>query len=280
MAYVAKAIVISSMEALNSYYDGTVDTLQNHVYVANEIVNNDTFTINEVKQYPERASFKEAMIAEIDDHKERNHCELVDRNSIPKGHKTAMIIWSCNIKRYPGGRIMKYKARLCAHGGQQKLVVNYWETYSPVVSWISVRLLQIVCCVLGLKSASVDFVLAFPQTELEEEIYMELAVGFEALGADCSQVLKLKKNLYGLKEASSNWYGMIKGGLVRRKFTPSVIDPCAFYKEGMIMLLYVDNMIVVSKKEKNIDKLIKSLREEDERFILTSQGDIENYLGV
>ena len=67
---------------------------------------------------------------------------------------------------------------------------------------------------------------------------------------------------------------MIKGGLERRKFTPSVIDPCVFYKEHMIVLLYVDDMIVVSKKEKDIAKLIKSLREEDERFILTSEGDI------
>ena len=133
---------------------------------------------------------------------------------------------------------------------------------------------------LELKSQSIDFVLAFPQAELEEELYMELPVGFEALGADCSQVLKLKKNLYGLKQASANWYEMIKGGLERRKFSPSIIDPCVFYKEGMIVLLYVDDMIVVSKKEEDIDKLIKSLKEEDERFILTSEGDIKNYLGV
>ena len=99
---------------------------------------------------------------------------------------------------------MKYKARLCAHGGQQKLGVNYWETYSPVVNWINVRLLLMVCCVLGLESQSIDFVLAFPQVELEEEIYMKLPAGFEAQGADCSQVLKLKKKLYGLKQASAN----------------------------------------------------------------------------
>ena len=199
---------------------------------------------------------------------------------MPKGHRTIMSIWSFKIKRYPDGRIMKYKARLCAHGGQQKLGVNYWETYSPVVNWISVRLLLIVCCVLGLESQSIDFVLAFPQAELEEEIYMELPAGFEAQGADCSQVLKLKKNLYGLKQASANWYEMIKGGLERRKFTPSIIDPCVFYKKDMIVLLYVDDMIVVSKREKDINSLITSLREEDERFILTSEGDIKNYLGV
>ena len=39
-------------------------------------------------------------------------------------------------------------------------------------------------------------------------------------------------------------------------------------------------MIVVSKNERDTDKLIKSLKEEDERYILTSEGDIKNYLGV
>ena len=54
---------------------------------------------------------------------------------------------------------------------------------------------------------------------------------------------------------------MIKGGLERSNFTPSVIDPCVFHKEDMLVLLYVDYMIVVSKKEKDIERLIKSLRE-------------------
>ena len=87
---------------------------------------------------------------------------------------------------------MKYKARLCTHDSQQKLGVNYWETYLPMVNWISVRLLLIVCCVLRLESQSIDFVLIFPQAELEEKIYMKSPSGFEAQGADCSQVLKLK----------------------------------------------------------------------------------------
>ena len=125
MVYGTKATLSSSMEALNSYYDSTVDALQNHAFVANRIVNNNMFTFKEVKQHPERASFVEAMIAEINDHEERDHWELLDRSSMPKGYKTIMSIWSFKIKRYPDGRIMKYKARLCAHDGQQKLGVNY-----------------------------------------------------------------------------------------------------------------------------------------------------------
>ena len=92
MVYGTKATLTSSMEALNFYYDGTVDTLQNHAYVANKIVNNNTFTFSEVKQHPDRASFVAAMIAKINDHEERDHWELVDRSSIPKGYNTILSI--------------------------------------------------------------------------------------------------------------------------------------------------------------------------------------------
>ena len=79
------------MEALNSYYDGTVDALQNSVFVSNKAVSNNTFTFGEVKKHPDRASFIEAMIAEVNDHEERNHWGLMDRSLMPKGHRTMYI---------------------------------------------------------------------------------------------------------------------------------------------------------------------------------------------
>ena len=79
------------------------------------------------------------------------------------GHKTIMAIWSFKRKRFLDGRMKKYKGRLCAHGGQQEYGVNYWETYSPVVNWMSVRLLLTICHLHKFDSQSIDFVLAFPQ---------------------------------------------------------------------------------------------------------------------
>ena len=50
---------------------------------------------------------------------------------------------------------------------------------------------------------------------------MELPQGMEVEGGNGSQVLKLVKNLYGLKQASHNWYTMIKKGLLDRGFDSS-----------------------------------------------------------
>ena len=54
---------------------------------------------------------------------------------------------------------------------------NYWETYSPVVNMLSVRLILIIAHVHNLDSKSIDFVLAFPQAELDVDIWMELPRG-------------------------------------------------------------------------------------------------------
>ena len=102
------------------------------------------------------------------------------RSDMPENTKTIMSIWSFKRKRYPDGTLNKHKARLCAHGGMQTWGTNYWETYAPVVNWASVRLLLAVAKIHKLPSKSIDFVLAFPQADLEVPVYMELPLGFES----------------------------------------------------------------------------------------------------
>ena len=74
---------------------------------------------------------------------------------------TILAIWSFKRKRFLDGSLNKHKARLCAHGGMQQWGVNYWETYSPVVNWISVRLLLPIAIMNDLPTTAIDFALAF-----------------------------------------------------------------------------------------------------------------------
>ena len=145
------------------------------------------------------------------------------RSTIPTGVKTIQAIWSFKRKRYPDGTLNKHKARLCAHGGMQQWGVSYWETYSPVVNMLTVRLLLALCNIHGLHSKSIDFVLAFPQADLDVDIWMELPMGI-VVGSKESEsrgyVLKLMKSLYGLKQASLNWFEKLKQGLTDRGISP------------------------------------------------------------
>ncbi len=133
------------------------------------------------------------MIVEVSDHESRDHWTLTKHCDMPQDTKTIMSIWSFKRKQYPDGTLNKHKACLCAHGSMQTWGQNYWETYAPVVNWASVQLVLAIAKIQCLSTKSIDFVLAFPQADLEIPVYMELPIGFDAPeGGNCiSYVLKL-----------------------------------------------------------------------------------------
>ena len=113
---------------------------------------------------------------------------------------TILDIWLFKRNRFPDGKLLKHKARLCAHGGLKKWGINYWETYAPVVNWISVRTLLAITKIHKLRSRSIAFVIVFPQANLDVNVYMELPIGLDAPnGGKRDYVLKLNKYIYGLK---------------------------------------------------------------------------------
>jgi hypothetical protein len=226
-------------------------------------------------QQPDSAQFIKAMSNKIEDHESHHHWEIVRQNTIPPRHKTIQAIWSFKRKRFPNGTLNKHKARLCPHSGMQQWGVSYWEMYSPVVNMLTVHLLLALCNIHGLESESINFILVFPQADLVIDIWMELPLGCVISGkADELQtyVLKLKKSLYGLKQASLNWFEKLKQGLVDWGFTPSEINPCFYHKENMVLLTYVDDCIIISPLKESIDHLILSMQSGQENFKLTDKG--------
>ena len=69
---------------------------------------------------------------------------------------------------------MNIKARICAHGRIQQWGVNYWETYAPVVNWISVTSLLAISSIHEFPSRSIDYSLAFPKYGLDVDVLITL----------------------------------------------------------------------------------------------------------
>ena len=98
-----------------------------------------------------------------------------------------------------------------------------------------------------LEARSIDFTLAFPQADLDVDVYMELPVGFDNDGYKGKHVLKLNKSLYGLKQAAYNWCQLLKSGLESRGYEhQSSTDNCVFLSKDSIVLVYVDNCNIFS----------------------------------
>jgi hypothetical protein len=114
---------------------------------------------------------------------------------------------------------------------------------------------------------------------LDVDIYLELPHGFWLpTGVNKKDyVLKLNKNLYGLKQAVFNWYKKLKKGMETREFKTCLSDPCVYTKLGIVVLVYVDNMLMFAQSMKKIKVFIQSLEGEYE---FTDDGGIKSYLGI
>ena len=148
--------------------------------------------------------------------------------------------------------------------------------------WTTLRTLFILGKTLKWSSRKVDYVQAFPQATLDENehVYMHLPRGFHVDDAKhrSDYVLKLKKNLYGLKQASYNWSELLKAGLTKLDFKQSKVDPCLYFKDDVICAIYVDGTIFWSPDDTKIDQTISELKALD--FDLTDEGVVDSFLGI
>ena len=122
---------------------------------------------------------------------------------------------------------------------------------------------------------------------------MEIPWGYEIQDEEnrAAYCMELLTNWYGLKDGGLNWFDKIRTGLLDRGFKQSQIDPCLFTRGSLAIVLYVDDVIVVSKKKKDTERLIESLKNGKDidsgqinsklrKFIFTDDGSIKTFLGV
>ena len=186
-----------------------------------------------------------------------------------------MTLWC---KRDPAGEILKWKAHLCAGGHRQVFGDTYWTTFAPVVSWTTVRCIFVMALLLGWQMRSIDFVMAYTQADMKTDIFMQLPAGTTINGVDPNKhLLKLQKNLCGLKDSQVTWHEHIKASLISRGFRQSKVDPCLFIKGTILLVLYVNDATLFSSNSMAINCEISSLKQS---FELTDESELRDYLGT
>ena len=126
-----------------------------------------------------------------------------------------------------------------------------------------------------------DVKIAFLDGDLDEEIYMAQLEGFEKPGKE-HLVCKLRKSLYGSKQAPKQWYHKFDTFLHFQGFNRSNEDPCLYVKKPrgrklIILILYVDDMLIASHSKKDIADLKQKLLSQ---FDMKNLGDANHILGM
>ena len=123
----------------------------------------DTLYFHQAMRQDDKPLFVEAVVKEINDHIDRKHWELIPKSEVPANVEVLPAVWSMKRKRdLVTWKPSKHKARLNIHGGKQELGVNYFDTYSPVVGWLTVCFLFLLVLLLNWSTHQIDFILAFP----------------------------------------------------------------------------------------------------------------------
>ncbi|WRX22864.1 Reverse transcriptase [Theobroma cacao] len=160
--------------------------------------------IAEPQSYSEVAAdehWKQAMEAEMMMIRKNNTWSLVDK---PKNQKIIRVKWIFRTKLNFDCSINKFKARLVVKGFSQVYGVDFLETFAPVASHDTTRLLVALVAKERWLIWHLDIKSAFPNRTISENIYVNQPEGFVEPGKE-DKVCKLTKALYGLKQALRAW---------------------------------------------------------------------------
>jgi len=252
--------------------------------------NPDILCLRDAMDAPDCAKFEKAMADEVQSHVDNKHWELILKTQVPEGTSILPAVWAFRRKRRISTQeVHKWKARLNVHGGRQEHGVNCWETCSPAVGWSTIRLLLNMMMLNKWASRQVDFVLAFPQADIECDIYMEIPQGFNVAGDRKTHCLKLTKNLHGQKQAGRVWNHCMHDGLIARGFKQSDIDMCVCYRKEVMLMCHVDDGVFMAPTQAHIDECCDLLtkehidpvsKQQHRAFRMTDEGDLSDYLGA
>jgi hypothetical protein len=230
--------------------------------------------LKEALASPDAHEWMEAMLQEI---KALNAMKTWKLVPLPRGRRAMPGKWLFKIKTDENGIPARYKARWCARGDQQRHGIDYTETYAAVARSTTFRTCMALCARYGLLCHQMDVITAFLNGEMETgiDVYVVQPYGFEEQG---DLVCHLRKALYGLKQSPRLWYERFTRYLCDiLGFTCLHADACLFRKEGIILLLYVDDLLIIAKQIDDIDGLKQALARE---FSMQDLGNAAYYLGI
>ena len=142
------------------------------------------------------------------------------------------------------------------------------------------RLILALAASKGWEVHHLDVKTAFLHGDLKEELYVLLPEGYEIKGKE-SKVYKLKKALYGLRQAPRTWNEKLNRVLGELGFFKCSKEPALYHKrdkdQQLLVAVYVDDILVTGTSLSLIHGFKKGM---SSRFEMSDLGKLAYYLGI
>jgi hypothetical protein len=158
--------------------------------------------------------------------------------------------------------------------------VDFDDAFAPVAQMESVRLLLALAAQEGWHVHHMDVKSVFLNGDLKEEVYVHQLLRFAIPGKE-SKVLRLRKALYGLRQAPRAWNAKLDSTLKEMGFEQSPHE-AAIYRQGnggnaLLVDVYVDDLVITDTK----DAKVAAFKEEMKAtFQMSDLGPLSFYLGI
>uniref|UniRef100_A0AAV1VC82 Polyprotein n=1 Tax=Peronospora matthiolae TaxID=2874970 RepID=A0AAV1VC82_9STRA len=161
----------------------------------------------------------------------------------------------------------------------KKYGIDYTETFSPVVKYVTLRMVIAITKHFGWPLDQLDVVTAFLYGVMKEKVFCAVPEGVKMEGDfDC---LELIKAIYGLKQASRVWNETFDEFIRSIGFQASGFDPCLYImtSEGhcVFVLVYVDDVLVTGS---SLEMIARTKNDLKTRFEMTDSGKCAFVLGI
>ncbi|KAK2071859.1 hypothetical protein P8C59_006249 [Phyllachora maydis] len=254
-------------------------------------------TYKQVLKLPrdERSKWLEAITKEFIQLLELGVFQFLPRSLLPSNRKLITCRNVLKVKKDAKNRPIKYKSRLVARGFMQVEGLDYTITYASTSIPPTWRILLAIGAVLDWEIEQADFIGAFLNSALREEIYMEIPKGLLDLAASnkaiyklllkygynpsTPNIIKLSKALYSLKQSPREWQDKLKILLKSLGYLPLISDPGVFYnaKTCHFIVTYVDDCLFIGPNIGYITDLKKQL---NKVYAIEDLGPAAYFLGV
>ncbi|RVW32004.1 Retrovirus-related Pol polyprotein from transposon TNT 1-94 [Vitis vinifera] len=240
-------------------------------------IRKDPVSFSQAMESDDSSKWMEAMNEEL---KSMAHNGVWDLIELPNNCKPVGCKWVFKTKRDAKGNIERFKARLVAKGFTQKEGIDYKDTFSPVSKKDSLRIIMALVAHFDLELHQMDVKTAFLNGN-----WMKISIWNNLKGSQRKEmkhlVCKLKKSIYGLKQASRQWYIKFNNTITSFGFKENIVDQCIYLKVSgskfIFLILYVDDILLASS---DLGLLRETKEYLSKNFHMVDMGEANYVIGI